>query len=147
MGESTQGEHHLPEAGQPVSMRLNQLPADPGGGGATSARPDLASSPAEKQAAANAIDQHIAPDTKAAGAYADADSLSTIRDFDAKVQDPWQLATGLKRALAKWQEQTDYLRERLTSESNALRADGNGIQTMDIAVGTEVRRASPLDLF
>ncbi|MGW1909753.1 hypothetical protein ACWCQS_03010 [Streptomyces sp. NPDC002076] len=116
------------------------------GAGSTNSRPDLASSPAEQQAAANAIDQHIEPDTKAAGAYADGDSSFTIKAFEAG-QEPWQLATGLKQALAKWQEQTDYLRERLASESHALRAGSNTIHTMDIGVGTEVRRSSPLDLF
>ncbi|MGW3205801.1 hypothetical protein [Streptomyces sp. NPDC001135] len=127
-------------------MRLNQLPADPGGGGPASGRPDLASSPAEKRAAANAIDQHIEPGTRAAGDYADGDSESTVRSFEANCQEPWELATGLKQALAKWREQSAYMRERLISESKALRASSNTIQTTDTAVGADVRRASPLDL-
>ncbi|MFV2119342.1 hypothetical protein ACE14D_13200 [Streptomyces sp. Act-28] len=51
-----------------TSMRLNQLPADqggPGGGG------KLASTPAEKNAAANTIDTELLTRTQTAGRHAD----------------------------------------------------------------------------
>src|SRR5258708_1308560 len=61
--------------GQSVGMRLNQLPADSGGSTGSSGwaggQKNLASSPTEKKAAAKTIEDHIEPDTRKAGDWAD----------------------------------------------------------------------------
>ncbi|MFI0239812.1 hypothetical protein [Streptomyces sp. NPDC016845] len=53
-------------------MRLNHLPD--GAGITGGSQKDLASSPAEKKSAARAIEQHIEPDTRKAGDWADTDT-------------------------------------------------------------------------
>jgi hypothetical protein len=71
-------------------MRLNQLPADAGEvsgtAGLAGGKKDLASSPAEKNAAAKAIEDHIEPDTRKAGDWADTETNAAVKEF----RDGWQ---------------------------------------------------------
>lgn len=80
--------------GQSARMQLNQIPADPSGTtgppgpsnpfGPPAGQQDLASSPAQKKAAAKAIEDHIEPDTKKSGNWADEDTTAVIKEFAAK---------------------------------------------------------------
>ncbi|MGW0602380.1 hypothetical protein [Streptomyces sp. NPDC002640] len=129
---------------QSAGMRLNQLPAEPGGapGG-----PDLASSPAEKKAAARAIEQHIEPGTRKAGSRADEDTEVAVKAFGAKDGDGWVTAKGLRKVATTWDAQVKNLMERLASEKASLRAADNVLTGTDLAVGGSARRMSTLDQF
>ncbi|GAA3835802.1 hypothetical protein GCM10023083_79850 [Streptomyces phyllanthi] len=79
----------------PVGMRLNQIPADSGGssgaqpGGFSGSRRDLASSPAEKRAAARAIEEHIEPDTRKSGDWTDEETNTAVKAFAEKDGHGW----------------------------------------------------------
>jgi len=139
-------------AGPSVAMRLNQLPADSGGSttpppGLTGGQKDLASSPAEKKAAANAIEQHIQPDTSKAGRWTDEDTASAVKAFGAKDGEGWLTSSALKKAHKTWGEQVKSLMDRLGSEKEALRSANTVLQSTDLTVGSRVRQTSSLDGF
>ncbi|MEV5338521.1 hypothetical protein AB0K93_08535 [Streptomyces sp. NPDC052676] len=99
---------------------MNRLPADTGGPGPSGGgRRDLASSPAEKKAAARAIEDHIEPDTAKAGRHADADTASAVKAFGAKDGDGWDTSTALKKAHETWGDQVKNLMDRLGAEKDA----------------------------
>lgn len=110
--------------GGTVGMRLNQLPADPGGPtdvtGPAGRKKDLASSPAEKAAAVKAIEEHIQPDTAKAGRWADEDTGSAVKTFGPKDGDGWVISTALKTAHKTWGAQVKNLIDRLDAEKGAL---------------------------
>lgn len=133
--------------GWPVGMELNQYPADPGsapgpvGGGAK----DLASSPAQKKAAAKAIQDHIEPDTRKAGDWADEETGAAVKAFAAKDGHGWVTSTALKKAHKTWGEQVQNLMNRLSSEKEALRSTGILFQNTDFGIGQGIRKSSNLD--
>ncbi|WP_442802635.1 hypothetical protein [Streptomyces sp. CB01635] len=139
----TTGEQHTPRSGPEnmVGMRLNHLPEDarPAGGG----QEDLASSPAEKKAAARAIEEHIQPDTGKAGDWADVDTGAAVKEF----RDGWLTSGALKKAHKTWGEQVHNLLNRLSSEKAALRGANNTLQGTDGEVGARTRSLSALDGF
>ncbi|MEF9906724.1 hypothetical protein V4Y04_27185 [Streptomyces sp. P9-A2] len=130
-------------------MRLNQYPADPGsspgpvGGG----RKDLASSPAQKKAAAKAIEENIEPDTRKAGDWADEETNAAVKAFAAKDGHGWVTSTALKKAHKTWGEQVQNLMSRLSSEKEALRSTNILFQNTDFGVGQGVRQSSNLDAY
>lgn len=135
----------------PVSMRLNQLPGDlagptgpawPGGG-----QQDLASSPTEKRAAAKAIEDHIEPDTRTAGAWADDDTGAAVKAFQPKDGEGWLTSGSVKTAHKTWSDQAKNLMVRLASEKAALRGTNHVFQSTDIGVESGVRATSSLDGF
>ncbi|MEV1022966.1 hypothetical protein [Streptomyces sp. NPDC050264] len=132
-------------------MQLNQIPADPEGTanppGVSGGRKDLASSPAEKRAAAAAIEQHIEPDTKKSGDYADEQTGAVVKAFDAKDGHGWVTSSAVKKAHKKWDEQVQSLMKRLASEKGALRGANNVLQGTDFGVRTQVGASSSLDAF
>ncbi|WP_367222935.1 hypothetical protein [Streptomyces sp. 16-176A] len=132
-------------------MQLNQIPADSGGTagppGAPGGQKDLASSPAEKQAAANAIEQHIEPDTKKSGDHADEQTNAVVKAFDAKDGQGWVTSAAVKKAHKKWGEQVQGLMNRLASEKAALRSANTVFQGTDFGVRAQVRASSSLDAF
>ncbi|MGW3681585.1 hypothetical protein [Streptomyces prasinus] len=136
-------------AGQPVGMRLNQYPADPGGspGPGGGGRKDLASSPARKKAAAKAIEENIEPDTRRAGDRADEETNAAVKAFAAKDGHGWVTSTALKKAHKTWGEQVRNLTSRLSSEKEALRSTDILFQNTDFGVGQGVRRSSGLDAY
>ncbi|MEV6424019.1 hypothetical protein [Streptomyces sp. NPDC051662] len=116
-------------------MRLNRLPDEdrppasaPGGGA-----PDLASTPAQKRAAANTIETELQPNTKKAGDWADASMTTAISAFSG-----WATAAGLKTVQTTWESQVKTLVGRLNTEKGALRA------TVTILTGTDVDRRGTL---
>ncbi|MFE9173102.1 hypothetical protein ACFYNZ_27155 [Streptomyces kebangsaanensis] len=133
-------------ADHPVGMRLNQLPAD-SGGGSFGGRPDLASSPAEKKAAAKALEEHIEPDTKKAGDWADEQTGAVVKEFGAKDGHGWLTSGAVSKAHKTWGEQVQNLMNRLSSEKAALRSSKTVLTGTDVRVGTGVRQSSALDRF
>ncbi|MDG9716967.1 hypothetical protein [Streptomyces sp. DH24] len=138
-------------AGSHAGTRLNQLPADQGGGGtAGPAGPpalgkDLASSPAEKKRAAKAIEENIEPDTQKAGRWADDDSAGAVKAFGPKDGDGWVTSKALKKAHETWGDQVKNLMDRLAAEKSALRSTSTLLQSTDVGVGSGVRQVSVLD--
>ncbi|MFE0776167.1 hypothetical protein [Streptomyces sp. NPDC058861] len=112
---------------QSASTRLNQVPADPGGGGGQS---DLATTPAKKKAAANSIETHIQPDVKAAADAGDEGTNGAVAEFKG-----WDTATGLKKAHDHWDGQVKRLMARLDSEKGALRGASTLFSNNDIVTG------------
>ncbi|MFD5267205.1 hypothetical protein [Streptomyces sp. NPDC058335] len=105
----------------------------------------MASSPAEKQAAAKAIEDHIEPDTKKAGDWADTETNAAVRAFAPKDGDGWVTSGALKKAHETWDGQVRNLMSRLASEKSALRSTDTVLQNTDLGVGTGVRRISPIE--
>ncbi|XUL88632.1 hypothetical protein ACQ86D_19910 [Streptomyces galilaeus] len=128
-------------------MRLNQLPADQGGGGSFGGQPDLASSPAEKRTAATAIENHIEPDTKKAGDWADDEAGAVVKAFGAKDGHGWLTSGALSKAHKVWGEQVQNLMNRLASEKAALRSSNTVLTGTDVEVRSGVRKSSSLDGF
>ncbi|MGW4164345.1 hypothetical protein [Streptomyces sp. NPDC004788] len=102
--------------GQSSSMQLNQVPGDPSGPTGSGGPGDFASTPAQKQAAANTIETELEPNTKKATDWADESSNAAVKAFDG-----WQTAAGLKKVQDTWDQQVKTLMGRLSSEKSALR--------------------------
>lgn len=131
-----------------VGMRLNQYPADPGGGGPSGGgQPDLASSPAEKKAAANTLHNDIEPDTKAAGAWADDETGAAVKAFDAKDGHGWLTSGAVSKAHKTWSEQVQNFVNQLAGDESALRNDSTLLSGTDLGVGAGVRKVSVLDTY
>lgn len=132
---------------QPVGMRLNQVPGDPGGStgllGPAGGKKDLASSPAEKQAAARSIEQNIEPDTRKAGDWADEETTSAI----TALSHGWLTSGALKKAHGTWDEQVRNLMNRLASDKGALRGANTTLQNSDSATGAKARSVSVIDAY
>ncbi|MFI7342965.1 hypothetical protein ACIBUY_34090 [Streptomyces sp. NPDC050085] len=124
-----------------VGMQLNHLPDESEFAGGS--QPDLASSPAQKKAAARAIEQHIEPDTRKAGDWADAETGTAVAEF----RDGWLTSGALQKAHKAWGGQVHNLLNRLSSEKTALRSANNTLQGTDGEVGARTRALSPLDGF
>ncbi|MEU9319093.1 hypothetical protein [Streptomyces sp. NPDC048295] len=134
-------------ASSSVSMRLNQLPAGTDGAppSPSVATPDFASTPAEKKAAADAIDGPILDGTRKAGNWADESNSAAAKAFGAKDGDGWATSSALKKADKDWGEQVEMLCKRLASESALLRDTGIRFQSHDIGVGNRLKGVSKLN--
>ncbi|MCC3774962.1 hypothetical protein [Streptomyces sp. UNOB3_S3] len=86
-----------------------------GGTGGSGGGPDLSSSAARKRSAVSALEQHIEPDSQAAGRVADETSEAAARGF----QD-WATGTGINEALKGWRASVKALQARLSAEKAAL---------------------------
>ncbi|MFF6998057.1 hypothetical protein ACFY93_24270 [Streptomyces sp. NPDC008313] len=113
--------------------------------GPAQGRPDLASSPSEKKAAAHAIEERLEPDTRKAGEWADQETAAAVKAFGAKDGDGWATSNALKKAHAAWGDQVKALLDRLGSEKRALGNTAVLFQKTDIGVGAQLRRPSGLD--
>ncbi|MET9105439.1 hypothetical protein [Streptomyces zhihengii] len=122
-------------------MRLNEL-APPGGGGGA---PDLASTPAQKKAAADAIEKHLEPDTKKAGDTAEESTDAAVKEFGAKDGEGWDTSPALKKAHETWGKQVKALMGRLGSEKTALRNTSVLFRNNDIGIAFQARQSSSLD--
>ncbi|MFV0133310.1 hypothetical protein ACLGIH_08740 [Streptomyces sp. HMX87] len=117
-------------------MQLNQLPADGGGSsGSPGSRPDLASSQAEKQAAARAIEHHIEDDTRKAGNRAETDTNAAVKAFAAKDGHGWVTSGALKKAHKTWEDQVQNLMNRLSADKEALRGANKALHSPDLITG------------
>ncbi|RVU24468.1 hypothetical protein EOT10_15805 [Streptomyces antnestii] len=106
---------------------------------------NLTSSPARKHAAVRAIENHIEPDTRRSGEWADEDTGAAVRAFDAKDGHGWVTSSSLKKAHKAWGDQVKSLMNRLSSEKVSLRATTAVLQGTDFGVGAHIRTTSPLD--
>lgn len=143
-------EHLKAEAasGPSARMQLNQFPADGGNtstGGPAGGPKDLASSPAEKQVAARAIEDHIEPDTRRSGDWADDETNAAVKEFGAKDGHGWVTAGSIKKAHKTWGEQVQNLMNRLATEKAALRSVNTLLLNTDLATGAGVRTVSVVD--
>ncbi|MGA4866008.1 hypothetical protein ACPB9J_25540 [Streptomyces lavendulocolor] len=117
---------------QETSMRLNQLPAEPGGGGAGGGK-GLVSTPTEKRAAANTIETVIVPDTKKATDWADEATTGAVGALKG-----WETAAGLKTVQTTWDKQVKTLTARLNREKGALRATVTTLTGVDVGRGQAI---------
>ncbi|MFJ4685965.1 hypothetical protein ACIQNG_06300 [Streptomyces sp. NPDC091377] len=106
---------------------------------------DFGSSPEQKKAAANALEQHIEPDTKKAGEHADDRTGAAVTAFGAKDGDGWVTSAALKKAHTTWGEKVGRLGNRLGSDKQALRATNTLFRGTDFGVGLTARQSSNLD--
>ncbi|MFI2204115.1 hypothetical protein ACH47Z_25690 [Streptomyces sp. NPDC020192] len=127
-------------------MRLNQV-ADPGGGGSFGGQQGLTSSPAEKQAAANAIENDIEPGTRTAGAWADHETGAVVKAFGAKDGHGWLTSGAVRTAHKIWGEQVQDLMNLLSADKGALRGANTTLISTDGEVAAGVRRPSVLDQY
>ncbi|MGW4275586.1 hypothetical protein ACWEGQ_25265 [Streptomyces seoulensis] len=105
---------------------------------------DLASSPAEKRAAAHAIAKDIEPGTDRAGRWADEETRAAVRAFGARDGDGWHTSSALRGAHRTWADQVRNLMNRLGSEKDALGADHRVLTSADLAVGSALRESGAL---
>ncbi|MFI8323854.1 hypothetical protein [Streptomyces sp. NPDC085529] len=122
-------------------MRLNQLAPAGGGGGAA----NLVSTPAQKKAAADAIEKHLEPDTRKAGDTAESSTGAAVREFSGKDGEGWNTSPALKKAHEAWERQVKGLMGRLGSEKSALRSTSILLRNTDVGVGLQTRQSSGLD--
>ncbi|MEV0266281.1 hypothetical protein AB0I49_33740 [Streptomyces sp. NPDC050617] len=132
-----------------AQTRLQQVPFAPNGTayppGGINGQPGLASSPAEKKAAAKALEQHIEPDTKKSGDWADEQSAAVVKEFDARDGHGWVTSSAVQKAHKAWDKQVRNLMNRLSSEKSALRSANYLIQGTDYGVRNQMRASSLLD--
>ncbi|MEU6596894.1 hypothetical protein [Streptomyces flaveolus] len=128
-------------------MQLNQLADSGGGGGSVGGQPRLASSPAQKQAAANTIEREIEPGTSEAGAWADHETDAVVKAFGATDGDGWLTSGAVKTAHEKWGAQVKELMNMLSADKGALRAANRTLTATDAGVGAAARRPSVLDQY
>lgn len=129
-----------------TGMQLNQLPADQGGPPVYGPfAPSFASSPAEKKAAADAIDEHILGDTRTAGKWADEANSAAVKAFGPKDADGWDAASALKAADNAWDGSVRVLCNRLSSESASLRETRLQFRSDDLGIGTQLNGASKIN--
>ncbi|MEU6390363.1 hypothetical protein [Streptomyces sp. NPDC046939] len=133
------GDRHA--RGSAVGTRLNGMPGAEGP--ASGGQPDLTSSPARKKAAARAIENHIEPDTRKAGDWADTETGTAVKEL----RDGWLTSEALEKAHRTWSQQVHALLNRLASEKAALRSADNTLRDTDGGVGARTRSLSSLDGF
>lgn len=129
-----------------IGMRLNQNAPDQGGGSG-GGQQNLVSTPAEKKAAAKAIEDHIEPDTKKAGHHADQDTSGVVKAFDAKDGHGWLMSSALKKAHKKWGEQVHALMNRLGSEKASLRSTNILLTNTDFDIRSGVQSVRTPSVF
>ncbi|MFI0975626.1 hypothetical protein ACH4SP_01210 [Streptomyces sp. NPDC021093] len=105
----------------------------------------MASSPARKRAAANALQEHIEPDTRKAGDHADQETGTAVKAFDAKDGHGWLTSAGLRKVNKAWEKQVRGLMSRLGSERTALRSTNLLLTGTDLGVGGDIRPPSAID--
>ncbi|MGW7363001.1 hypothetical protein ACWGI8_06110 [Streptomyces sp. NPDC054841] len=127
---SARAESAARQAEHATSMQLNGTGSGPAGlpGG----KQDLASTPAEKYAAANTIETELKPGTGTATAWADEESNNAIKAFDG-----WDTAAGLKKVQKTWDQQVKVLMGRLESEMNNLRVASGYFARTDIGIHSQ----------
>lgn len=111
--EQEWAQHKQAAAAEPSPRtRLNQLPADPGGGEGV-----LATSAPAKKKAANTIENVLQPGTTKAADAADEPTKTAVKAFTG-----WATAVGLTKAHTHWDDQVKRLMGRLNSEKTACAA-------------------------
>ncbi|MFF5424514.1 MULTISPECIES: hypothetical protein [unclassified Streptomyces] len=128
---------------QSAPMRLNQVVPGVGGGGA--GRPDMASSPAAKKAAAKAIGEDLEPGVTREGKHAAEATNAAVKEFGPRDGHGWDTSGALKRAQETWEKQVRMLLGRLASERHALSATGISFQSNERHTAARLARQSRID--
>ncbi|GAA2644846.1 MULTISPECIES: hypothetical protein [Streptomyces] len=102
--------------------------------------PDFVSTPAQKKAAADTIQNELKHATKTAAEHAD-DATSTAR----KGFEGWETAAGLQKVADTWDQQVKTLMGRLAGEETALRGAAGSIAGNDINLGNRFASHSQLN--
>ncbi|MEU0136142.1 hypothetical protein ABZ172_19245 [Streptomyces sp. NPDC006296] len=129
-----------------IGMRLNQYPADQGGGPG-GGQQKLASTPAQKKAAADALQENIKPQTKTAGHHADEGTSEVVRAFDAKDGYGWFMSSALKKAHKTWGEQMQAQMNRLHADQAALLRTNVQLSNTDLAARSGVQSVHTPSIF
>ncbi|WP_329623627.1 hypothetical protein OG357_27095 [Streptomyces sp. NBC_01255] len=124
-------------------MRLNQPAPEAGGSGA--AKPDMASSPAAKKAAAKAIGGDLEPGVTRDGRHTAETTGAAVKEFGPKDGYGWDTSSALKRAHETWEKQITMLLGRLASERQALSATGMSFQQNEVDITARLARQSRID--
>ncbi len=114
-------------------MRLNGAGPAAGGGG-----PDLKSSAARKRSAIAALEQHVEPDTQAAGKVMDETSEAAAKGFH-----DWATGAGINEALKGWRASVKSLQSRLAAEKTALSATHRLLTGADLQLGGQFALLKP----
>ncbi|WP_166027599.1 hypothetical protein [Streptomyces chilikensis] len=122
-------------------MRLNQL-APAGGGGSA---PDLASSPAQKKAAAKAIDEVLLPTALRDGKHAAETTKAAVKEFAARDGEGWDSSSALDKVGRTWERQVKSLLDRLAAESKALRKTTVVLHDNDLGTAARISQPSAVD--
>lgn len=125
-------------ADQQARTQLNGIPPEPSGSGG--GKPDFASTPAQKKAAAGTIENELEPNTKKAAEHADDSTSSAHKGFGG-----WETAAGLKTVADTWDQQVRTLMGRLAAEKNALRGASGLFVRNDTGVGDQLLSQSKLN--
>ncbi|GAA2952201.1 MULTISPECIES: hypothetical protein [Streptomycetaceae] len=126
------------DAAHRVGMQLNGIPPEPSGpGGGT---PDFASTPAQKKAAANTVENELEPNTQKAAKHADEATGAARKGFEG-----WDTAAGLKTVADTWDRQVKSLMGRLAAEKNGLRGASGLFAGNDTHVGDQLLSQSKLN--
>ncbi|MGX4691479.1 hypothetical protein [Streptomyces sp. JNUCC 63] len=135
--------------GASTAMRLNQIPADPSSppvyGPFVPGSIDLVSTPEQKRAAANAIEQHLEPETKESGGWAREETSAAVKALAAKDGEGWITSRALKNAHKTWGDQVQNLMNRLGAEKRALRETHTIFRNTDVSTGMQIRSTSVFD--
>lgn len=100
---------------------------------------DFASTPAEKRAAADTIENELEHATKTATEHADGATGNARKGFEG-----WETAVGLKKVADTWEQQVKTLMGRLAGEKAALRTASGYIAGNDISLGGQFASQSQL---
>ncbi|WKD34939.1 hypothetical protein [Streptomyces xanthophaeus] len=100
---------------------------------------DFASTPAEKRAAANTIENELEDATKKAAEHADDATGNAQKGFEG-----WETAAGLKKVADTWDQQVKTLMGRLAGEKMQLRSASGYIAGNDIRLGGQFASQSQL---
>ncbi|MFH8582242.1 hypothetical protein [Streptomyces zaomyceticus] len=130
-------------AQQSASMRLNQVAPGAGGGGV--GRPDMASSPAAKKAAAKAIGEAVEPGVTREGKHAAESTNAAVKEFGPRDGHGWDTSSALKRTQETWEKQVRMLLGRLASERQALSATGISFQSNELDTTARLARQSRIN--
>ncbi|MFF4572227.1 hypothetical protein [Streptomyces sp. NPDC001410] len=107
----------------------------------------LVSSPAEKRAAARAIQSHIESQPRKAGDWADEETAAAVKASGARDGDGWQTSAALRKAHETWGDQVKNLMDRLGAEKDSLGSTNTVLTGSDLAVGSRLRQVSALDRY
>ncbi|MGW6457820.1 hypothetical protein ACWF94_18230 [Streptomyces sp. NPDC055078] len=126
-----------------AATRLNQLPPDSGGGGTGGGTtPDLASSTAEKQAAAKAINDRLEPGVRGDGKHATESVNAAVKEFAARDGHGWDTSGALKKAQETWAKQVGTLLDRLAAEKSLLGRTAIDFHNNELDIAAQLARRS-----
>ncbi|MEU4210389.1 hypothetical protein AB0F13_10410 [Streptomyces sp. NPDC026206] len=139
--------------GNSAEQRLQ--PAQANAGGVGGGQGTLASSASDKQRVATFMEQHLLPNTQAAGRIGESGGTvhppmaspgarSSLLKPDTGLNglSAWAANKGMSEAMSVWQMQAGWLMGRLNQELNALRSTKTLLQGQDIAIGAQFGSAS-----